>query len=268
MNRTSLHLPDSTLVLLFSCFRSSPFSPVVRSPVIAVVRCLGELESSMPRRRTRKPRSVSSLSDSWERIEGWLRDSAPELADTLQAACTITQLGKTEANIGVSLPDDFKASYRIHDGQEYDAPGFIPESMSGYQDCPYGFLSLEGIVDQWRPLKKLIDKGDFADADARARPSRGIAKVWWHSGWIPFASNGGGDHYCIDVAPSAAGNVGQVIVVWHDNPVRHLIADSFSDFLWRLAEALTSGRYRSSDEWEGGLVKRRVRDFPYCGRNS
>lgn len=40
MNQTSLRPPDSPPVLLASCFRTSTFFPLVRSPVIAVVRAM------------------------------------------------------------------------------------------------------------------------------------------------------------------------------------------------------------------------------------
>jgi cell wall assembly regulator SMI1 len=45
----------------------------------------------------------------------------------------------------------------------------------------------------------------------------GIAPAFWHKGWIPFASNGAGDYYCLDLAPVEEGDIGQIISFNHEN---------------------------------------------------
>ena len=64
-------------------------------------------------------------------------------------------------------------------------------------------------------MRSLLDTGEM---NRRAIADKGIQKQWWNSAWIPFADNGGGDYLCLDLAPMACGNPGQVIAMRHDSP--------------------------------------------------
>jgi cell wall assembly regulator SMI1 len=57
---------------------------------------------------------------------------------------------------------------------------------------------------------------------------------------VPFASNGGGDSMCLDMAPTARGTGGQVISMNHETGVRQRLAPSFAEFLNRLVECLSA----------------------------
>ena len=96
----------------------------------------------------------------------------------------------------------------------------------------------EGRIEQPRRLghlhggmsgKRLLEQGEFEDRDSD--PECGIKTGWWRLGWVPFVSNGRGDHLCLDLDPDADGKVGQVIEVSHDVQERCLVSSTFSEWL-------------------------------------
>ena len=64
---------------------------------------------------------------------------------------------------------------------------------------------------------------------------------WWRRGWIPFLSNGGGDHLCLDLAAKDSGQPGQLLVFWHDAEERLVKYASFEAWLRQLVEAMENG---------------------------
>jgi cell wall assembly regulator SMI1 len=78
-----------------------------------------------------------------------------------------------------------------------------------------------------------VSKGEFRTSVAL--PSRGVAKEWYHPGWLPLTANAQGDHHCLDLAPAQDGRNGQVIMVWHDRPDRRVVAASLVEWLDDLA---------------------------------
>jgi cell wall assembly regulator SMI1 len=182
----------------------------------------------------KKSLQSSSVAELWNRIELWLNDHAKAFAKSLSKGAEVDQLRKLEDSIGTALPAVFKQSLSIHDGQKegYD---FIPDDGIG----SFYFLRAKDILRDWKDWNAVLKAGDFEDK--KAKPEKGIASDWWNSGWIPFASNGGGDNLCIDLVPSKGGVVGQVILVRHDDSLRRLLATSFDDWLRQLADTIERG---------------------------
>jgi cell wall assembly regulator SMI1 len=48
---------------------------------------------------------------------------------------------------------------------------------------------------------------------------------------------GGGDLYCVDLAPAKGGSNGQIIRFRHDSARRELVSASLSELLLRIADA-------------------------------
>jgi len=65
----------------------------------------------------------------------------------------------------------------------------------------------------------------------------------WNRNWIPFASNGGGDFYCIDLAPTETGVKGQIITMKHETGQHKRLAASLRDWLDMLAHDLEAGKF-------------------------
>ena len=68
------------------------------------------------------------MRDLWDRIERWLAANVPDMLEGLNPGATTQEIEETEAFLGVSFPDDVRASYLIHNGQ---APTAVVSSMPG-----------------------------------------------------------------------------------------------------------------------------------------
>jgi cell wall assembly regulator SMI1/ankyrin repeat protein len=191
-----------------------------------------------------KPEAASEkapdVASSWKKIEASLKKKSPALRKRLNKGATDAQLQEVETATGLKLPADFVAAYTIHNGNQ-DGPDDLsppPEpSKAGYF-----LLATEDIVAEWRSWKQLLDGGEFAGR--QSGPDRGIRDAWWHFGWLPFALNGGGDSYCLDLAPTPDGKVGQVITMSHETAERKLLTPSFAQWLADLAESLEGGELK------------------------
>ncbi|WP_273233716.1 SMI1/KNR4 family protein [Pseudomonas kuykendallii] len=162
----------------------------------------------------------------WKRLETWLAGHDPARLADLNPPASESAVRELERVLGVALPAGFSDCLKVHDGQRGQAGALFDGNQ---------FLPIRHIAMSWSSWTELLDDGDF---DGRvARPDAGIREGWWQRGWVPFASNGGGDYLCLDMVPAAQGRVGQVIEVLHDVPQRVLVAPSFAawfgDFIHR-----------------------------------
>ncbi len=174
----------------------------------------------------------------WNRIESWLEVNAPEIHSDLLAGATDEEICSAEEFMDIKFPDDLKISYRIHNGQRGDSSTLLGE---------WQLYSLENMKSRWKILKKLFDAGEL---NAEATPIGPVRAEWWNPKWIPITHNGAGDLYCLDLAPAAGGEVGQIITFWHMDEKRERLANSLQDWLQSYAEDLENGRYTVED---GGL---------------
>lgn len=179
----------------------------------------------------------------WTRITAWIESNAPHLLEVLQSGATEAQIDELEAALSVQLPDDVKALYRLCNGQASFDYGLINGSE---------FLSLERIRDEWGIWKSLLDAGKLLkDEDIeRDRIDAQIRKVWWHPQWLPLTHNGGGDHDCLDLAPTEEGTKGQIISMWHDDDSRKVLAPNLRAWLQDYAERLETGQLVYSEDYD------------------
>ena len=186
----------------------------------------------------------------WQRIDGWLAQNAPEIAQGLAPGATDEEITVAERIVGVTFPEEVRASYRIHDGQQTD------RSLGGVVGgvfVPGGdFLSLARIVDEWTVWKDLLDSGTFDGTQSDPQP--GIKSDWWNLRWIPITYDGSGNHYCADLDPAPGGTVGQIITMWHDGGEREVMATSFTHWLNQLADEFERGEWVYSED-DGGVVR-------------
>jgi cell wall assembly regulator SMI1 len=181
--------------------------------------------------------STGDVRDDWGRIERWLDANAPAIRTTLRDGASHEQVSGAGNTMDAALPSDVRESYGIHDGQ-YGGPPLFGE---------WSLLSLDDMMKAWRVMKNLLDDGTFV-ADG-GNPTGPIRENWWHGKWIPFAGDGSGDFYCLDLAPSAGGDEGQIISFWHADARRELLAPSFAAWLHRFADDLENGLYAVVDGW-------------------
>ena len=183
----------------------------------------------------------SAITDAWIRIEEWLKARAPTTYEGLNEPATNEAIRSAAEALPGPLPEDFHAYYARHDGQS----GVMP-TVAGVWEL----LPLEFVVVNWKEQKALLDNGTFKErlddgtyVDTPAKPVGPVRAVWWNEKWIPFASNGGGDLQCIDLDPAEGGQVGQIVIYWHDQEEREWAAGSLREWLARLADDFEAGKY-------------------------
>jgi len=175
---------------------------------------------------------IASVADSWQRIESHL---TAEVRATLHSGAALPEIAAVERRLAVTLPDDLRASLRLHNGQSGQA-GLIPSLVGA--EAKFCLLSLDRIVGEWILWNELLESGDFRGLDAG--PDRGVRDAWWHPAWIPVSASAAGDHHCVDLAPAPGGSCGQVITVNHDNPRRQRVAVSFGGWLNDIVDMLAA----------------------------
>ena len=179
----------------------------------------------------------SSISESWNRITTWLRANAPADCVCESASAAADAIAAAATKMGLVFPNDLIEFYQKLDGAE--SCGVFP---SPDDDDPMSFapMSLDEVVDTWTGQKQLVEAGQFDDCAPQS--ADGIATDWWNIGWIPFATNGGGDFLCVDTAPTATGRVGQIISHSHETGEHELLAPSLADYFHDLAAKLEQGQ--------------------------
>lgn len=157
----------------------------------------------------------------WERIIEKGKRANENFADALnlQPGAKDEHFQLLENTLGVTLPEQMKDFYRIHNGQEWDL-GAEPFARN------LTLSPISQIIDNWQFLQDEFDPEDLeADIDNEIKP------FLWNAKWIPIAYNGGGDYLCIDTDPSEEGVTGQVLYHWHDWGNRSVEANSLFEFI-------------------------------------
>ena len=98
----------------------------------------------MPQREQRV-RSV------WIRIEGWLRDHAPEIFEAMGEGASEEALAAAEETLELELPAELRHTLRRVDGIARAGGGGVLQSWE--------LLSVEGIVQQYQGLMDLYERG-------------------------------------------------------------------------------------------------------------
>jgi cell wall assembly regulator SMI1 len=157
-------------------------------------------------RRSAKPGTVG---DSWKRIGRWALQHAPRWKP-LKKGARPSEIASAEKELGFPLPAELRESYQLHNGS--GSAGVFPCSF----DISFCLMPLSEAVTSWKTMKELDDLGEFRARPARRKNEKGIRSDWWNVRWVPFAGNGAGDYFCIDLAPAAGGHAGQVITMSHE----------------------------------------------------
>lgn len=190
---------------------------------------------------------TATIDNSWGRITEWLKQTVPDEFALLQGPVPVEELDAAASEFGVELPGEFRQLYLIANGTNPngESVGLFP-SEDEWEEMAFGPLAVDHILSEWQMQKELVDCGEFADRQPESCDA-GIENEWWNVGWIPFAWNGGGDYYCIDLAPAAGGTRGQVITHSHETGEHKVLASSLAEYLSNLADDLEAGKFEYSD---------------------
>jgi cell wall assembly regulator SMI1 len=159
------------------------------------------------------------MQDLIQRLDNILKQTRPEYYQSLLPGLSQNALSNLEKGLGMELPPDFKEFYRWKNGENLN--NFEGSFLYNFQVMPD-----EEIISNFTFMKDLTEGGEFELAN------------WWDINWIPFLHNGAGDHYCIDLAGSFNGKVGQILIFYHDWELRKIFHESFYKWLETVVIAL------------------------------
>ncbi|MEU4626625.1 SMI1/KNR4 family protein [Actinoplanes sp. NPDC023801] len=138
-------------------------------------------------------------------LERTLRERLPDAVGATEA-----EIAAAEARLGLALPDELKAVYRV--------------VRAHWEDGDRDHIEVLGC--ELVPLEELA----FADAASRQRlwqfaagvtlrtgPGDAVQDLVGSPGWIVFGGNGGGDSFAVDLTPGPAGHTGQIILISHED---------------------------------------------------
>ncbi len=186
---------------------------------------------------------MSQILDTWERILKWLEVNAPETLETLNPGASFAAIEEIEQFLEVRFPEAVRDFLLRCNGQHTKSIAVFPDY--------YFLLPLAEIRQNWEIEKKVLSENPALAEEVAYEEFSSIVKTgspkvracYWHLKWIPVAYCLTGDLYCLDFAPTAQGQSGQVIEFWHDADMRDLIAHSFEELLARYADDLEKGLY-------------------------
>lgn len=142
------------------------------------------------------------------------------------------EIAACERRLGVSLPDDLKALYRVASGRREDW-GTFGDSVRLWESAPNEFLFPLDSLYVADPATRA-----FGDWDLRAQeavitpPGARVQGLAGSPGWIVFAHDGSGEMTAVDLTPGPGGHVGQVIEIPHEQDLgARLVCDSVTDLI-------------------------------------
>ncbi len=180
------------------------------------------------------------MKDKVARISDWIERADPDSGPMFNPPATEARRAAAEAQLGLALPPSARDLYLLGDGQPLSAVCLWNA---------FRLMALEEVVEAAAFLNDFFPGGineenpDHAPMDVDA----GIRATWWWPKWIPVLTNDSGDYLCLDLDPTAQGQVGQLISYYHDETFRRVEAPGLDPLLADIVGDLESGRFRVED---------------------
>ncbi|GAA5533967.1 SMI1/KNR4 family protein [Deinococcus aluminii] len=153
----------------------------------------------------------------------------PQLREDLRPGVRPAGLAEAERHLGQPLPPAVRDTYLACDGQLDVVPGVL---------LGLRWLPLDDVVREYATWLDLAGE----DTGLDSRPPGAVRPVTFSPGWLPFASDGGGNGLAVDLQPGPAGTAGQVITFGPDETTRLVLASSLPAFLGWVADQIEAGR--------------------------
>lgn len=168
------------------------------------------------------PEELAELQQVWATGAGDYETSVP---------ATEAQLDDLATALGRPVPPQIASLLQLSDGATVSC---ADEDLDWNRTMTSGWelLSAEAIAQAHQNWSELATDGPYDGVALDLGRPGATAPRLLHPGWIPFASDGGGNHLAVDTVPGPAGVAGQVLEFGrdlHDGAVVH--ADSVLDFL-------------------------------------
>ena len=140
--------------------------------------------------------------------------------------CVESSLKEAETLLGFPLDRGLRDAWQLADGSEHGVRVFSrPGFLTGYD-----FLSLTSALEERENMREIAPQYE-GYVEKKPRDQR-IRPGWFHEGWLPFATFGGGTLLQIqDYFPTEKGNIGQIIAFTHDPDEISYVAPDFQALL-------------------------------------
>ncbi|GIE30862.1 SMI1/KNR4 family protein [Actinoplanes italicus] len=153
-------------------------------------------------------------------LERTLRERLPNAI-----GATEDEIAAAEARLGLALPDELKAVYRVvrahWQDENEDHIGVLGVDLAPLEGLEIADAASRPTMWQFA-----------ADVTLRTGPGDAVQDLVGSPGWIVFGGNGGGDRFAVDLTPGPAGHTGQIIFISHeDSSGATLHADSLTDMV-------------------------------------
>jgi cell wall assembly regulator SMI1 len=150
-----------------------------------------------------------SVEQVWARIDAWLAERHPSLAERLAGPASEADLAHLERSIGASLPEDYKCSLRIHAGGRTRT---TTRGDAKYAESPFEQFTLLPPQLVLASMKRLEPYAAFAtEPGAHIAPT--VRQAFYDRAWIPVV-NVDQDFaviWCLDTGPTEPAAWGQVV---------------------------------------------------------
>lgn len=130
-----------------------------------------------------------------DQLDSHIAGCRPDYYQRLQPGVDEVALDAFQVHLMSELPSVFRDLYKWRNGQNPDCTANLTDNWM--------FSPLEDVISTKKMLDGLIGT-DFEEPN------------WWSRGWVPFLSNGGGDHLCLDLTAEFGGVPGQLLSFHHD----------------------------------------------------
>lgn len=165
----------------------------------------------------------------WKAIEKTLTEADVNLDDVFLAGAESGKITAVESQFGINLPSDLTNSWKIHDGQPIDVGLFrLGNDSTAFLDGEASLFRLLA-VEEWSDESSRLR--DAAADVARVPADTETAFLGWNPRWVPIARNLVGDVLCCDLAGSADGQLGQILLISSETQQPSVIAQSWSHCL-------------------------------------
>jgi cell wall assembly regulator SMI1 len=199
-------------------------------------RVLGCCENAVD---IKKEVAMSEIKHYWEIIDNFFMKNNLKIYDSLSGPADETEISSLETILDVKLPEAFRESLMIHDGQN-DRDNFI--MFADYQKL----LSVSEMIAHYKMHRDLFENEtiDYIRPDECKYIRRNYI---YHNKWLQFTDSEG-DGLILDFDPAVQGRAGQVFFRPHDdNPADQIIAETYRDWLKNICEKLENRQYTVRD---------------------
>lgn len=171
----------------------------------------------------------------WQRLESWANNNAPEMLDELQGPASDIEIDELEKRLQLTLPEEFKESLLIHNGEDDGWPARVFYEYGAYLPTPE-------IYNTWKRRLSAAKEYESFNEDEEQRSDHQIKPLAFSERWIPIMDSNGDVIWAIDLDPGETGINGQIIEIdWESESIR-VTAQSFYHFFQRYVELLEGGK--------------------------